>query len=117
MATLGLNRLTSTAKAGLISGVMLLGAAAYYILFYDDLAQSIDRARTREKSLHADFGDRPAERVCLSAGSCRIDGTPAAAKSVGQSLAQQHGVPSLLELPAKCFQHVGYYTQRLGPAT
>jgi type IV pilus assembly protein PilO len=55
VATLGLNRLTSTAKAALISGVLLLGAAAYYILFYDDLAQSIDRARTREKSLHAEL--------------------------------------------------------------
>ncbi len=55
MASLGLNKLTSTAKIAVVSGVLVLGAAAYYFLFFDDLSQSIDRARTQEKSLHADL--------------------------------------------------------------
>jgi type IV pilus assembly protein PilO len=55
VASLGLNKLTSTAKFAVISGVLVLGAAAYYFLFFDDLSQAIDRAKVREKSLHADL--------------------------------------------------------------
>ena len=55
MASLGLNRLTSTGKSAVIAGVLVLGAIAYYVVFYDDLAKSIDRARAQETSLHADL--------------------------------------------------------------
>ena len=55
MANLSLNRLTSTAKAAVISGVLVLGVIAYYLMFYDDLSRSIDRARVQETSLHADL--------------------------------------------------------------
>lgn len=55
MASLGLNKLTSTGKIAVVSGVLLLGAAAYYFLFFGDLSQSIDRAKAREQSLHTDL--------------------------------------------------------------
>ena len=55
MASLGLNKLTFTAKFAVVSGVLVLGVAAYYLMFFDDLSQSIDRARANEKTLHADL--------------------------------------------------------------
>ena len=55
MASLGLNKLTLGAKFAIIAVTLVLGVAAYYILFYDDLSRSIDRARTEEKTLHADL--------------------------------------------------------------
>jgi type IV pilus assembly protein PilO len=55
MASLGLSKLTLPVKAALIVAVFLLGVAAYYLLFFDDLSRSIDRARNEEKSLHEDL--------------------------------------------------------------
>jgi type IV pilus assembly protein PilO len=55
VATLGLNKLNATAKFAIILGALLLGAVAYYVVFFDDLSRSIDRAKEREKSLHADL--------------------------------------------------------------
>ena len=55
MATLGLAKLGGLAKVAVGVGVLLICAAAYYFVFYSDMAQSIDRAQSREKSLHADL--------------------------------------------------------------
>jgi type IV pilus assembly protein PilO len=55
MATLGLNKLTLPTKGALIAATALIGVAAYYLLFFDDLSRAIDRARSQEKSLHADL--------------------------------------------------------------
>lgn len=55
MASLSLNKLGATTKIGVVSGVLVLGAAAYYLLFYDDLAKSIERAKSTEKTLHSDL--------------------------------------------------------------
>lgn len=55
MASLGLGRLTASAKIAVSLGVLSLCAAAYYILFYSDMAQSIERAQTRERSLHGEL--------------------------------------------------------------
>jgi type IV pilus assembly protein PilO len=55
VAGLGLNKLTTSGKVAVVSGTLVLGLVAYYILFYDDLAKSIDRARTEETTLHADL--------------------------------------------------------------
>ena len=55
MASLGLNKLNATAKFAIIFGALLVGAVAYYVIFFDDLSRSIDRAKEREKSLHADL--------------------------------------------------------------
>ena len=55
MATLGLAKLGGLAKVAVGVGVLLICAAAYYFVFYSDMAQSIERAQSREKSLHADL--------------------------------------------------------------
>ena len=55
MASLGLNKLTFPGKFAVIVGVLLLGAAAYYMLFFDELSRAIDRSRAEEKTLHADL--------------------------------------------------------------
>ena len=55
MASLGLNKLTMGAKLAVIGGTLVLGAAAYYVLFYDDLSRAIGRGRTEETTLHADL--------------------------------------------------------------
>jgi type IV pilus assembly protein PilO len=55
MASLGLARLTASAKVALSLGVLVLCAAAYYILFYNDMAQSIEQAQSREKTLHSEL--------------------------------------------------------------
>jgi type IV pilus assembly protein PilO len=55
MASLGLNKLNASAKFAVTAGVLLLGIGAYYIFFYGDMSQSIERSRAREKTLHADL--------------------------------------------------------------
>jgi type IV pilus assembly protein PilO len=55
VASLGLNKLNATAKFAIIFGALLVGSVAYYVVFFDDLSRSIDRAKEREKSLHADL--------------------------------------------------------------
>jgi type IV pilus assembly protein PilO len=55
MASLGLNKLSAPTKIGVVAGVLVLGAAAYYLMFYDDLAKSIDRAKSTEITLHSDL--------------------------------------------------------------
>ena len=55
MASLGLNKLNTTAKFAIIVGTLLIGGAAYYVVFFDDLSRSIGRAKERETSLHADL--------------------------------------------------------------
>jgi type IV pilus assembly protein PilO len=55
VASLGLNKLNATAKFAIIVGALLVGAVAYYVVFFDDLSRSIDRAKEREKSLHTDL--------------------------------------------------------------
>jgi len=55
MATLGLNKLTTPAKFAIIAGAALVAVAAYYLIFYDDLARAIAQARSAETSLHADL--------------------------------------------------------------
>ena len=55
MASLSLGKLNAPAKAAVTVGVLALCAAAYYVIFYNDISQSIDRAQTQEKTLHADL--------------------------------------------------------------
>ena len=55
MASLGLAKLGGLAKVAVGVGVLLLCAAAYYFVFYSDMSQSIERAQSREKTLHADL--------------------------------------------------------------
>ena len=55
MATLGLAKLSGIAKVAVGVGVLLICAAAYYFVFYSDMSQSIERAQSREKTLHADL--------------------------------------------------------------
>lgn len=55
MASLGLAKLSGIAKVAVGVGVLLLCAAAYYFVFYNDMSQSIERAQSHEKSLHADL--------------------------------------------------------------
>ena len=47
-----LAKLNASAKAAVSIGVLLLCAGAYYVMFYSDMAQSIERAQSREKELH-----------------------------------------------------------------
>ena len=55
MASLGLNKLNASVKLAITAGVLVMGTATYYILFYGDMSQSIERSREREKTLHADL--------------------------------------------------------------
>ncbi len=55
MASLGLAKLNASAKVALSVGVLAVCAAAYYVMFYSDISQSIERAQSREKSLHAEL--------------------------------------------------------------
>src|SRR5512144_358881 len=52
MASLGLGKLTTSAKIVVTLGVLVLCAAAYYVLFYSEMAASIERAQSREQALH-----------------------------------------------------------------
>jgi type IV pilus assembly protein PilO len=55
MASLGLAKLSGLAKVAVGVGALAICAAAYYFVFYSDMAQSIERAQSREKTLHADL--------------------------------------------------------------
>jgi type IV pilus assembly protein PilO len=55
MASLGLAKLGGLAKVAVGVGVLLLCAAAYYFVFYNEISQSIERAQSREKAFHADL--------------------------------------------------------------
>lgn len=55
MATLGLSKLNAGGKAAVIIGTLLIGAAAYFFLFYTDMSQAIERAGARESSLRAEL--------------------------------------------------------------
>jgi len=55
MASLGLGKLTAPAKIAISLGVLVLGAAAYYIIFYSDMARAIEQAQQRETSLHSEL--------------------------------------------------------------
>jgi len=55
MASLGLAKLSGSGKVAVGVGVLLICAAAYYFVFYSDISQSIERAQSREKTLHADL--------------------------------------------------------------
>jgi type IV pilus assembly protein PilO len=55
MASLGLAKLNGLAKVAIGAGVLLMCAAAYYFVFYVDMAHSIERAQSQERSLHADL--------------------------------------------------------------
>lgn len=55
MASLGLAKLSGLTKVAVGVGALLMCAAAYYFVFYIDMSQSIARAQTQEKTLHADL--------------------------------------------------------------
>lgn len=61
-ADLSLNKLPMAGKLGVIGGMLLLVGLAYYVVFYGDLASSIQAAQGRERTLRSDLaGARKAE--------------------------------------------------------
>jgi type IV pilus assembly protein PilO len=57
MASLGLEKLNTTGKVGIGFVFVALLAVAYYVVFYGDLQNKIDRARSDEKQLQGELAD------------------------------------------------------------
>lgn len=55
MAESALARLALPAKIGIGAGLLVLGAAAYYVIFYSEIAQSIEQTRAARAQLERDL--------------------------------------------------------------
>ncbi len=50
-----LAKLPPAARAGIVAGVLVLAAVAYFVVFYGDIASSIKAAQNRERQLRSDL--------------------------------------------------------------
>jgi len=57
LASLGLNKVTTGGKFAIGAVLVVATAILYYFMFYSDLTESIDRARSEEQSLRHELAD------------------------------------------------------------